>query len=114
MSDFLPDDKSFAELMKKSYLQMPFSDFEDKVLQRIEEREKAKASILRNIRLAFVFIVAGTGFGIVASLLLPQLFGYYIGTPSEGITLAFQALVVLIAVTQLDKLMRLLRKQRRM
>jgi len=112
MSDSLPDDKSFAELMKKSYLQMPFSDFEDRVMQRIEESEKAKAYVLKNIHLASIFFIVGTGLGIVASLILPQLLGYFIGAPAEGISLAFQASVVLIAITQLDKLIRLVRKHR--
>jgi hypothetical protein len=66
----------------------------------------------RYLHLAFIFFIIGTGLGIVASLFLPPLLHYFIGASAEGISLSFQAVVVLIAITQLDKLIRLVREQR--
>lgn len=110
MPDFLPDDDRFAELMKKSSLRMPFSDFDDNVMRRIEAGLKAKESILRNINIAILFFALGTGCGIASVFLLPSLLSYFKNDSPEGIHLAFQAIFVLITLTQLDKLIGLVKK----
>lgn len=61
MPDFLPDDDRFAELMKKSSLRMPFSDFDENVMRRIEADLTAKESILKNINIAIFFSSWGQG-----------------------------------------------------
>jgi len=110
MPDFIPNDKKLAELMKKSRLEMPFSDFEDKVMYKIKERVKAKKFILKNISLACLFFVLGTGFGTAVCFFLPELISHSIPVSAGKILLTFQAAFVLVVLTQLEYLIKLVRK----
>jgi len=113
MPNQIPNDKRFADLMRKSKLEMPFSDFEANVMQKIEDELSAKASILKDIQVAIIFFVLGTGLGTAASLFLPQVLSTVVGVSATGIGLIFQAIFVVIFLSQLERLISLLRKHRR-
>lgn len=106
----LPEDTRFAQLMKKSRVKMPFSDFEDNVMRRIEVEVQYKKSILKNINLSLLFFILGTGTGTAVSLFLPELLSAFSGISSERIILIFQAVFILIVLTQLDNLIKLVKK----
>ncbi|SUJ01600.1 Uncharacterised protein [Sphingobacterium spiritivorum] len=53
------------QLMKQSTPKMPFSDFEDQVMARIEKQEMASPEILKVKMKGICFFLAGTIFGLV-------------------------------------------------
>jgi len=61
---------NLKRLIKDSRLEMPFSDFEDKVMDRIKNEVSNEKVIDRNIRLSWLFFVLGTVFGMLLSVIL--------------------------------------------
>lgn len=110
----IPQDNTFADLMRKSKLEMPFSDFEDNLMRRIEIETKSQKSIQQDFRLSLLFFLLGTGFGGAACLFLPQVLSSIIEIPALEITWGFQALFVVTFLWQLEKLLYFLRAHRRL
>ena len=57
MPDMGSNDKLLSSIMQKSKLTMPFSDFEDKVMQRITKETIRKGAVLKNIKLSSLFFL---------------------------------------------------------
>lgn len=112
MSELRSDDKLFSQMMKKSRLEMPFSDFEDKMMLRIERESKLRRSISRDTKLAALFFVVGAGFGMVVSTILAQYHAPIAGIPSEKVLLYFQIVYVIVVLTQLENIIRLIARFR--
>lgn len=56
--------------MKESLVDLPFSDFEDRTMQKIFREEKSLNAIYKDIKLSYVFFVLGTVVGLLIALLL--------------------------------------------
>jgi|SRR5450432_2437853 TRAP-type C4-dicarboxylate transport system permease small subunit len=98
------DDKRLSQIMKKSMVQMPFSDFEDKVMVEIHRQARYKKAILANIRLSRLFFFLGLGAGLIINDLLSHLHHSLMGLSAEQILLVFQVSFVFFFLTQLDKI----------
>ncbi len=104
-----PKDK-FSSLMQKSKLMLPFSDFEDNTMKRIEADLKYKSSIKRSFQISAVFFVLGTGFGLIANSVLSNAQGSIMGLSSDKLLLAFQLVFVVIVLVQSENIFRLFTK----
>ncbi len=58
------------KLISKSKLEIPFSDFEERVMQSIKKEVDNQKVINRNIRLSWLFFTLGTAFGLLLSVIL--------------------------------------------
>jgi len=81
----------FKEIMLKSKLEVPFSDFDDKVMGLIKKRHSQNASISRDLKLSWIFFILGSTFGIAVSIILTQ-----IQEPIMGIQLSILRIPLLI------------------
>jgi hypothetical protein len=102
MKDNNIDDQFLQEIMSKSKLQVPFSDFEENVMRQIETRRIKSAS--RDVKLSWIFFVMGTVFGILISLLLTNSHYTFTGFDLDKLRLPFQILFILLFVTQINNL----------
>jgi hypothetical protein len=106
------NDRVFSKMMQKSRLEMPYSDFEDNVMRRIEVESKFQRSISKSTQLSVLFFLLGTGFGLMINIFLSQSGTAFFGIYSDKIILFSQAAYILLVVTQLEKILRLTGKFR--
>ncbi|MEJ7693915.1 hypothetical protein [Daejeonella sp.] len=100
----------FSSLMRKGKLEMPFADFEDNTMRRIQAELKYKVSIRRNFRISFIFFVLGTGFGLIINSILSNADEFILGLAPETVLMAFQLIFVLVVLTQSENIYRLFLK----
>lgn len=108
----LESDEKFARIMKKSRLEMPFSDFEENVMQRIQREAKNKNIIFNNMRLSLLFFLLGSIFGIFAGDFLTQSMEAIFNIQQEKALLFFQLIYLLFFLNQLDALIKLWKANR--
>lgn len=101
----------FRELMSKSKIEMPFSDFEDSVMTQIEQKIVRQQGIAKDIKLSWLFFVVGTTFGFIISWILPRIPQRIFGMDPKNLAICFQILFVVLLFTQIEALLRLLKKK---
>lgn len=99
------------EFMQLAKLEMPFDDFDSKVMARIEKIEADKASISKSKKYALIFFAAGTFFGICINYLfsefiLPKVADVNI---KNYLSIFSQMLYVILVVLLSDKILKLKR-----
>jgi hypothetical protein len=109
MNNQFPTDKQFAQLMRNSKLEMPFSDFEDKVMARVHQQAVAKNAISIYKKLALVFFIIGAGAGLLVTWLLSIPVATIGGVQSTTVLLIVRTAYVLLVLTQLDTIISLFR-----
>ncbi len=97
----------FSGLMRKGKLEMPFTDFEDNTMRRIQAELKYKGSIRRNFRVSFIFFVLGTAFGLIGNSILSNADEFIFGLSPKTVLIVFQLIFVLAVVTQSENIYRL-------
>ncbi len=112
MQDNVNNDRLLSELMQKSQLEMPFTDFEEMVMHRINSEVKQKDLLLRYRKLSFLFFVLGTGFGLAINFILQKSQLTFPGIPPQTTLLIFQSIFVLFFLTQLDNSFKLFRNMK--
>jgi len=104
------DENFFREMLSVSKLELPFSDFEDNVMMQIEKENLYRKSVSKDIKLSWIFFIAGSVFGIVISLILPHLQTSIFGIQPEKLAISFQIVFTLLLFTQLETLIKFIRK----
>jgi hypothetical protein len=110
MPDKLPSDQLFSELMKHSKLVMPFSDFEERTMARINKESLIKSSVAKHKKLAVLFFVMGTGFGFILTFFLSLKETNIAGIPTDTLLLTCRLVYVFVVLTQLNSITRLFSK----
>ncbi|MDX9883489.1 MAG: hypothetical protein RBS73_15615 [Prolixibacteraceae bacterium] len=105
------EEKLIGELMAKSSSEMPFADFEEKLMEQVFREEKNSRSFLKNVKLSWFFFIIGTAFGLVISTILGQMDTTILGFPSQRVVLIAQTIFVILLLSQFDKLIELTRKR---
>lgn len=105
------EEKLINELMSKSSSEMPFIDFEDKLMEQIRREEKNSRSFLKSIKLSWFFFIAGTFFGLVISTIAGQMDTTMLGFPVQRVVLVAQVLFAILLLSQFDNLIELTRKK---
>lgn len=100
----------FQEVMSKSKLELPFHDFEDNVMFEIEKINLHQSSFSKELKLSWIFFIAGSVFGIVISLTLPQMHKSILGFQTDKFVIIFQVVFALLFFIQIDMLMKFFRR----
>jgi len=66
-------DKYFRELLSGSRREMPFSDFEEELMSDIHREHEKKNSVIRNIKLSWLFFFIGMVSGITLVIVTPKI-----------------------------------------
>ncbi|MFI1771242.1 FUSC family protein [Thalassobellus citreus] len=96
----------FKEIMSKSKLEMPFSDFENITMHKIEGKEH-KVNTYRETKNSLIGFVAGTVFGIVISFLLLYIKEPIFGYNPQIVALIFQITFTTVLFTQLNTFLKI-------
>jgi hypothetical protein len=99
------EDKLVRELMEYSGREMPFADFEDKLMVQIYKEGSISRSLLKNIRLSWFFFLLGTFFGLVLNIIVSKMNQSIMGLPAQQFSLILHALFVIFLLFQIDRLM---------
>lgn len=86
---------------------MPFSDFEENVMKKIQTEAKYKRVIFSNAKVSMIFFLLGIGAGLLVNSFLSKSGSSFLGVPAENILMSFQLLFVIIILTQLENIYRL-------
>jgi len=105
------EEKLIRELMEKSGREMPFVDFEEKLMEKIYNEEKISRSFLKDVKLSWFFFIVGSGFGLFLSVISSQINNTIWGIPAQQITMLIQVVFVVLLLSQFDNLIKLTRKQ---
>lgn len=102
MNDTDKEETFIREIMSKSKLTVPFSDFDEKMMFLITRIHSRKVSFTRELTLAWIFFLLGSIFGIIVSIVLPTMQEPVMGISLYKIAPFFQIVVAILLVTQLD------------
>lgn len=106
-------DKHLKSLLKESKVEMPFSDFESKMISRVNSELNGKRTIIKNLRLSWFFFFIGSVFGLGISLTLPLLNLELGGIETHHLKYPVMILVLFVIIWQLDEMVRLTIRQRK-
>ncbi len=107
------EDQLVGELMGKSANAMPFADFEERLMNRIQREGERSRSFWRNLKLSWLFFAIGTLFGLFLSVLLERMDWTVFGWPTHRVILVAQLFFSVVILTQFDKLLELTKKKGR-
>ena len=105
------EEKLVSELMGKSGREMPFVDFESKLMKQIHQEANISRSFLKDVKLSWFFFIIGTCFGLFLSILAGQINETIFGFPAQRIILIVQVVFAIVLLSQFDKLIELTRKR---
>ncbi len=100
------DEGKIKELIQQSRLEMPFADFEERVMQSVYKEEKSRRGILKNIRLSWLFFTIGALFGIVATISLPHIKQSVLNIEMEYIQLPLLLVISGAIIWMMDAMLR--------
>lgn len=105
------EEKLIRELMRHSAEEMPFEDFEDRMMAHIHQEAKRKGSFLKQVKLSWFFFIVGTCFGLLLSIIAMHSKAVFCGIPVQNFVLIAQVTFAVLLLTQFDKLFELTRKK---
>ncbi|MDZ7755113.1 hypothetical protein [Rhodohalobacter sp.] len=107
------NDKIMKEILTKASSEMPFPDFEDELMSKINELEVEEKAVQegyrRGVAFSWVFFIVGIIIGVVLTQLIPQLKIPVQGVDSEVVQLIFQVGFILFILLHFEKLMTMTR-----
>ena len=94
----------FREIMKKSRLDMPFPDVEDDIMNHIEAQEEMRNEQSQYMRWSWISFVTGTVFGVILTMLLPNLEFQIQGISANSLILLIELVIAIAIVLNLENL----------
>ena len=85
---------------------MPFNDFEDNVMLQIENTVLHQKDLKKELKLSWIFFIAGSVCGIIVSFFIQQLHEPILGIQPANLSLLFQIIFATILFTKLDTLIK--------
>ncbi|TDO23963.1 hypothetical protein [Pedobacter duraquae] len=104
----------FQSMMAKSRVDMPYSDFEDRMMLRIHKEITFKKSLLKDLNLSILFFILGTGLGLLISTMLDVSGKTVAGISGPNMLIFFQLLFVAFVLMQSEKLIKLFIKSKKL
>lgn len=104
MNTSFDDDSFYRNIMSKSRLEMPFSDFEDNVMREINLQKAQQKSMVKDLNISWIFFAMGSLFGLTIALLFDQFDFSSLGISSGKLQPFVLAIVVLVLIFQADYL----------
>jgi len=105
---------TFSRMMSKSKLEVPFPEFEDRVMGLIEKKLSRKLSINRDIKLSWLFFILGSAFGITVTVLLLRIKQPVLGMEIDKLTLPFLIIFSFLLLSHLDSLIDFYKRQKKL
>lgn len=108
-------DEQLKQLMKMTKREMPFDDFDDRVMARIEKLEDEKIALSNYRKYGLLFFVLGTVFGLALNYLLGEAIAL-LTIPEAGkklLELGTQIMYVVLIVLFSDRILRLLKSSKK-
>ena len=107
------NDKILKEILAKASSEMPFPDFEDELMSKLNELEVEEKAVQegyrRGVAFSWVFFVVGIISGVVLTQLIPQLEIPLPGVDSGVVLMVFQVGFILFILLHFEKLMSMTR-----
>lgn len=113
MTDKRSNIDPLSGIMRKSRLEMPFSDFDETVMQRIRKGAIQKQTASREYKLSFIFFLLGIVSGLTAYAFLQKAQYSFFDIPPETIVLIFQIGFVVVFLIQFEKNLHMLDRWRK-
>lgn len=104
------EENFYKAMMSQSKVELPFPDFEDNVMMQIEKEKSFQRSVSKDVKFSWISFITGSVFGIVISLLLPHLKVSIFGIQPEKLAISFQIVFTLLLFTQLETLIKFIKK----
>ena len=104
------EDIYFRKLIAKSKLNVPFSDFDEKVMFKINKSLSKKTTLSKDLKLAWIFFILGSVFGIFVSVIIPTIQKPVFGIHLDRLSTLFQIGFTLLVTTQLNNLLSFYKK----
>ncbi len=105
-------ESEFKNLMKNTELEIQFPDFENNVMEQIQVNEASRRSVLKNLKISWIFFFIGIFFGIFATQFLADTHIPFFGENSKIVLLIVEILIVFVVASQFDSLIRFTFKRR--
>lgn len=99
------EEKLIRNLMKYSLTQMPFDDFEARMMDKIHQEKRQHESVLNNIRFAWIFFFVGLFLGLAITNMTANLNVQLYGISLKQVTLIIQIGIALVLLVQFEKLL---------
>lgn len=109
MQDHTENNNHFAKLMQKSMLDMPFSDFDEMVMQRITLEVTKQKTLAKDRKLSFLFFILGSCFGLIINTIIHKSNLIFFNISTETFSLIFQTIFVAFFLWQMEKNLPLLK-----
>lgn len=104
------EDEFFKAIMSETRLTIPFKDFEDSVMAEIEKKVINKNKLSKEIKLSWIFFIAGSLFGIILSTILIQIKEPVFGINPINLTIVFAIVFAGVIFSQIDILLKMSNK----
>lgn len=105
------EEKFIHELMSKSKKEIPFADFEERLMLQIYKEELTSRSFSKDVKLSWFFFVVGTLFGLFLNILVAEINKPIFGLSAQKWVLIIQSIFVVFMLFQFDKLIGLTKKE---
>jgi hypothetical protein len=106
-------DRELRQLIQKSKLQMPFSDFEARLMDRIRTEASKDKYIATNIRLSWLFFGLGSMFGLLCATMLVNSDAVILGLNVSKLTIPFYIIGGVVFFLQVEQLLKFTLKNRK-
>jgi len=105
MDETTQEEKLVRDLMKRSLTEMPFKDFEARMMDKIYHEKQRQESILSNIRFAWIFFFLGLFLGLAITNMTANLNMQLYGISLKQIALLVQIGIAVVLLFQFEKLL---------
>lgn len=103
-------DPNFEDLMAKSRMKMPFSNFEDDVITQIKKQKEHQKVLKRDIQLSWISFISGIICGIIVTIQLLEVRIGTFGMGGRNIELISYFIFSVFVIFSLDQLIKLSKK----
>jgi len=104
------EERLIGELMKRSARELPFADFEDKLMEQVYQKANLSRRVLKEVRLSWFFFIVGTLFGLFLNVVAAEFHKTIFGLSAQRVVFILQILFVIFLLFQFDKLVGLTKK----
>ena len=98
------EEQLLKDLMKYSLVEMPFPDFEDRLMDKIQQEKQDQQTVSGNIRVAWLFFFLGLFFGLLITNMTTDLDHLFHGIPAKEIALSLEIGISIILLFQFERL----------
>lgn len=107
MDQLKKEDKLLKGLMKHSLVELPFQDFEERMMDKIRQEKQQHNLVQHNIRFAWIFFVLGLFLGLLITNMTANLNQQLYGISLKKIAVFIQIGIAFVLLFQFERLLNL-------